>query len=161
MTKNRHNSNSHRESNHPQASTKNGPTAEILKAQVDVIVPVYRDFKATLRCLQSLLAHPQKTLFEIVVINDASPDREIVKLLERLKSENKITQIDNPVNIGFVDSANLGMMLHLDRDVVILNSDTEVSGDWLDRLRRAAQRLRDAEAVELDLAGHAVGAVQR
>lgn len=138
MTKNSQNSNSHRESNHSHASTKNGPTAEILKAQVDVIVPVYRDFKATLRCLQSLLAHPQKTPFEIVVINDASPDGEIVKLLEKLKSENKITQIDNPVNIGFVDSANLGMMLHLDRDVVILNSDTEVSGDWLDRLRRAA-----------------------
>jgi hypothetical protein len=30
------------------------------------------------------------------------------------------------------------MSLHSDRDVVLLNSDTEVANDWLDRLRRCA-----------------------
>ena len=32
------------------------------------------------------------------------------------------------------------MALHGDRDVVLLNSDTEVYGDWLDRLRHASRR---------------------
>jgi hypothetical protein len=35
------------------------------------------------------------------------------------------------------------MSLHADRDVVLLNSDTEVAGDWLDRLRRCARAHAD------------------
>ena len=35
-------------------------------------------------------------------------------------------------------TANRGLTLHPDRDVVLLNSDTEVNGDWLDRLARCA-----------------------
>src|SRR5262249_31632988 len=41
-------------------------------------------------------------------------------------------------NLGFVRSVNRGMQLHGDRDVVLLNSDTEVANDWLDRLHAAA-----------------------
>lgn len=44
----------------------------------------------------------------------------------------------NSANLGFVATVNRGMALHPDRDVVLLNSDTEVSGNWLDRLRHAA-----------------------
>src|SRR5439155_9965202 len=44
----------------------------------------------------------------------------------------------NDRNLGFVQSVNRGMALHPDRDVVLLNSDTEVANDWLDRLARAA-----------------------
>ena len=44
----------------------------------------------------------------------------------------------NERNLGFVRSVNRGMALHPDRDVVLLNSDTEVANDWLDRLQRIA-----------------------
>ena len=37
-------------------------------------------------------------------------------------------------------SVNEGMRLHAGRDVVLLNSDTEVAGDWLDRLAACAAR---------------------
>ncbi|HEX5313145.1 glycosyltransferase, partial [Aquabacterium sp.] len=39
-----------------------------------------------------------------------------------------------------VGACNFGMGLHRDRDVLLLNSDTEVYSDWLDRIRRAAYR---------------------
>ncbi len=41
-------------------------------------------------------------------------------------------------NLGFVHSVNDGMALHADRDVVLLNSDTEVPEGWLSRMREAA-----------------------
>jgi GT2 family glycosyltransferase len=104
---------------------------------VDVVIPVYSGFEDTRLCIESVLAHPQITPFELVVVNDSSPEPEISAYLQSL-SDTSVTLLTNEANIGFVDSANLGMMLHPGRDVVLLNSDTLVSGDWLDRLKRAA-----------------------
>lgn len=114
---------------------------------IDVIIPVYCGLEETRACLSSVLIHPQSTPFELVVVNDSSPEPEITAYLEELAAGGSITLLSNEVNIGFVDSVNLGMMLHPDRDVVILNSDTEVSGDWLDRLRGAARSAPDIATV--------------
>ena len=46
--------------------------------------------------------------------------------------------LENAENLGFVGTVNRGMSHAPDRDVVLLNSDTVVANDWLDRLRRAA-----------------------
>lgn len=107
---------------------------------VDIIVPVYRGLDETRRCLESLLAFPQQAAHEIVVINDCSPELELSTYLHRLAATAAITLLENPVNLGFVNAVNRGMTLHPDRDVVLLNSDTEVHGDWLDRLRRCANQ---------------------
>ncbi len=105
---------------------------------VDVIIPVYRGLAETRRCLESVLAFPQRSACEIVVIDDCSPEPELSAWLSTLAETGAITLLKNPVNTGFVNTVNRGMILHSDRDVVLLNSDTEVHGDWLDRLRRCA-----------------------
>lgn len=107
-------------------------------SMVDVIVPVYRGLVETRRCLESVLAFSQQTAHEIVVINDCSPEPELSAYLRELAGTGTITLLENPVNTGFVNAVNRGMVQHPDRDVVLLNSDTEVNGDWLDRLRRCA-----------------------
>jgi hypothetical protein len=45
-----------------------------------------------------------------------------------------INLIENAENKGFVGSANSGLFLNDDRDVVLLNADTLVFDGWLDRL---------------------------
>jgi len=105
---------------------------------VDVIIPVYRGFKETQSCLESVLAHLQTTEMEVVVINDSTPDKAIREYLENLANDKKITLLNNPINQGFVNAVNRGMTLHPERDVVLLNSDAEVHGNWLDRLRNCA-----------------------
>lgn len=114
------------------------PPADPQTPVVDVIIPVYRGLSETRNCLESVLAHPQITAMEVVAINDHSPDPHIGDYLDHLASNQKITLLNNPVNTGFVNAVNRGMTLHPLRDVVLLNSDTEVHGDWLDRLRRCA-----------------------
>lgn len=107
---------------------------------VDVVVPVYRGLSETARCLRSVLSASADTPFELVVVDDASPEPELAEALGRWASAGLFTLLRNPLNVGFVASCNRGIELHPDRDVVLLNSDTEVFGDWLDRLRRAAHR---------------------
>jgi GT2 family glycosyltransferase len=110
---------------------------------IDVVIPVYRGLEPTRRCIESVLAQRQEARHEVVVIDDATPEPEIAAYLDRLAAERRIALHRNASNLGFVQSVNRGMSLHTDRDVVLLNSDTEVANDWLDRLAVAAHRTAD------------------
>ncbi len=114
---------------------------------IDVIIPVFRGLDATQRCLASVLAHFQRAASSVVVIDDASPELEIAAWLDELAAQQRIELLRNASNLGFVHSVNRGLMLHPDRDVVLLNSDTEVANDWLDRLRACAYRTQDIGTV--------------
>ncbi len=106
---------------------------------VDVIVPVYRGLADTRLCIDSVLASSCQSAWRLVVINDASPDPEVTAWLrERAAQDSRITLLENTENLGFVGTVNRGMALSPDNDVLLLNSDTEVAGDWLDRIRSAA-----------------------
>ena len=105
---------------------------------IDVIIPVYKGLAETRRCIESVLAARQREPFATVVVDDASPEPEIARYLDGLARDGRIELVRNEHNVGFVQSVNRAMALHADRDVVLLNSDTEVANDWLDRLRAAA-----------------------
>ena len=108
--------------------------------RVDIIVPVYKNRALTRRCLHSVLKSRNETSFKLIVIDDCSPEAKIKADLAEMSAQNWITLIENERNLGFVATVNLGMSLHPDRDIVILNSDTEVYDGWLDRLHQAAYR---------------------
>lgn len=116
------------------------PRVDELKPSVDVIVPVYKGLVETLRCIYSVLISQDDTSFQLIVINDASPDDALVEELEMLAKRGLFTLLNNDSNRGFVHTVNRGMKLHKDRDVVLLNSDTIVSDTWLERLAAAAKR---------------------
>lgn len=101
---------------------------------IDIVVPVYRGLQETRRCLDSVLASPVSPSYEVVVIDDATPEPEIACYLDALATNDRVTLLRNETNLGYIGSVNRGMALHPERDVVLLNSDTEVANDWLARL---------------------------
>ena len=106
---------------------------------VDVIVPVYRGLGDTRLCIESVLASSCRTPWRLVVVNDASPEPEVTQWLREVAArDSRIVLLENEHNLGFVGTANRGMSQSERHDVLLLNSDTEVAGDWLDRIRRAA-----------------------
>ncbi|HJU23983.1 MAG TPA: glycosyltransferase [Casimicrobiaceae bacterium] len=107
---------------------------------IDVIVPVFRGAAATKRCLESVLASAQRAATCVVVVDDASPEAEISAYVDALATGRRVELVQSERNLGFVRAVNLGMAKHPDRDVVLLNSDTEVANDWLDRLAACAAR---------------------
>ena len=115
---------------------------------VDVIVPVYRGLADTQLCVNSVLASPLTTPYRLVVINDCSPEPAVTDWLrERAKDEPRMLLLENEENLGFVGTVNRGMALSSDNDVLLLNSDTEVANDWLDRIRKAAYSDRKVASV--------------
>ncbi|WP_306580188.1 glycosyltransferase family 2 protein, partial [Pseudomonas sp.] len=107
---------------------------------VDVLIPVYNGLNETLECINSALEARKRnrTPHRLVVIEDATPVPALAKALKVLAGKGRITLLNNPVNLGFIRSMNRGMALSPGKDVVWLNADTRVHGDWLDRLRQAA-----------------------
>ena len=106
---------------------------------VDVVIPVYDGLDETVACLASVLATVDTSWARIVVINDCSPNPQITAYLRELAVEHpQLLLLENETNLGFVGTANRGMANDVQRDVLMLNSDVEVAGNWLQRLREAA-----------------------
>ena len=105
---------------------------------IDVVIPVYAGEAETRGCIESVLGAGVTVPHEVVVVDDATPEPPIARWLDELAATGRVTLLRNASNRGFVHSVNRGMALHADRDVVLLNSDTEVPPGWLDRLAIAA-----------------------
>lgn len=107
---------------------------------VDIIVPVHGAAAATRRCVESVLAAKQQRPFELVIVDDANADPDLVRYLRGLAQLGRATVLEQAAQSGFAAAVNRGLALHPDRDVVILHSDAFVANDWLDRLAYHAQR---------------------
>jgi glycosyltransferase involved in cell wall biosynthesis len=104
---------------------------------VDVIVPVHGAAAAFGRCVASLERHTDLTRHRLLVVADGPQAASGEAILDRLAEAAGAAVLRQPERRGFVAAANRGMAFS-ERDVVLLNSDTEVTAGWLDKLARAA-----------------------
>lgn len=106
------------------------------KEPVTIIIPVYNAPEATRRCIDSVLEHTHIP-YHLHLINDASTDDSVQTLLEEYTHHPHITLTRHESNQGFVKTVNEGMQA-AKGDVVLLNSDTQVTHRWLIKLVSAA-----------------------
>jgi GT2 family glycosyltransferase len=99
-----------------------------------IIVPVFNALEQLEACLGSI-TRTVPTDAQIILIDDASTDSGVRPLLQSWVGEAKTCRrlLVHEQNRGFVATANHGMHL-AETDVVLLNSDTEVTSGWLQRL---------------------------
>lgn len=99
---------------------------------VSVVIPAYGKLPYTLACLRSVALHGAQVPFEVIVVDDASPDDSAAHL-ERIEG---LRLLRNPHNLGFVGSCNAGAAAAGGQFLLFLNNDTQVSPGWLDALLR-------------------------
>ena len=115
-------------------------TSNIHPRKVVVIVPVYRNLDVTRNCLESLMASDLPEHAAIIIIDDNSPEEAVSAYCQELTERFSIQLVVNDENLGFVGTVNRGFILHTDADIILLNSDTVVSNDWVQRLQACAYR---------------------
>jgi len=101
-----------------------------------IIIPVFNAPDHIEACLKSVeRTVPDDT--RVLLIDDASTDSSVLPMLRAWKDSKPSHRrlIVQPKNRGFVATANLGMRL-AKSDVVLLNSDTEVTPGWLECIGR-------------------------
>lgn len=116
---------------------------------VDIIVPIYNAYKAVEECINSIIKHTDLTKNRLILINDKSTDENILGLLNSFKNQYaslNIIVLDNEINLGFVGTVNKGME-YSDSDVILLNSDTEVSDFWVEEMEKCAYSQDDVATV--------------
>ena len=120
--------------------TRAVPAADTAAADWIVVIPVYRGYDETLAAVHAVLTAPQTTRFALHLVNDRSPDAELTAALEPLAGRGLFSYETNPVNLGFVKTCNRALRAFADKQVVLLNADALVFGDWLDRMAEHARR---------------------
>ncbi|MCK9230785.1 MAG: glycosyltransferase [Syntrophales bacterium] len=100
------------------------------KPTVSIVIPVFGKVEYTYQCLRSLRSHRSHYSFEVIVVDDRSPDNT----LDMLKNIKGLHIVRNRRNLGFIKSCNRGVKRARGKLVVILNNDTVVRSGWLDEL---------------------------
>ncbi|MEO7067955.1 MAG: glycosyltransferase [Rhodanobacter sp.] len=100
--------------------------------QVSIIIPVYGKLAYTLACLRSLAQYGAQVPFEVIVVDDASPDDSAATLAQ----VDGLQLLRNASNLGFIGSCNAGGAAARGEFLLFLNNDTQVTAGWLDALLR-------------------------
>jgi GT2 family glycosyltransferase/glycosyltransferase involved in cell wall biosynthesis len=112
--------------------------------QVSVIIPVHGKLAYTLACLRSLARHGAQAPFEVIVVDDASPDASAATLAQI----GGLRLLRNAANLGFIGSCNAGAAAARGEFLLFLNNDTQVTPGWMDALLRCF-----AERADCGIAG--------
>ena len=100
---------------------------------IDIIIPIYNAFEDLQKCIASIFACTDLNRHRLLLVNDASPDERILPYIKSLENTN-ILVIENENNLGFSGSINHGIRVSSNRDVILLNSDTLVTSDWVEKI---------------------------
>ena len=134
---------------HEAAAAPDGPKRpeDVLRASlVTVVVPVYNAYEQTRACLASLVRHGRSP-HRVLLIDDRSTDGRVWPLLRAYAAAHEhVVAVRNERNLGFTATVNRGCAL-APGDVVLLNSDTEVTADWLEKLSACAASAENVATV--------------
>ncbi|WP_268624021.1 glycosyltransferase [Paenibacillus alvei] len=112
----------------------------------DIIIPIYNAYEELVECVESVMKNTDYE-YRLILIDDCSPDKRIREYLNLLnKKHNQIVALYNEENLGFVSTVNKGME-YSDSDVILLNSDTEVTPRWLSNLNKCAYSSKNIATV--------------
>ncbi len=95
--------------------------------RVSIIIPAFGGPLLTFTCLKSVHANTPAGRYEVIVIDDASPE----PLQAELSEVRGITIERNATNAGFIASCNRGAAIARGEVLLFLNNDTIVTPGWL------------------------------
>jgi GT2 family glycosyltransferase len=93
---------------------------------VTVIIVNYNTTALTEQCIASVLAFTGSASYEIIVVDNASPDRSIENITHTFP---QVRLLKNEINAGFGSANNKGIREAKGEFVFLLNSDTQLISD--------------------------------
>jgi len=107
-----------------------------LPRDLSIIIVNYRTYQLTKQTIESVINREHPFSYNIYVVDNASADGSLEKLEEDFQDEVEdglVEFIANPENRGFSQANNQAITLSSSQYVLLLNSDTVVQGDCLEK----------------------------
>lgn len=112
--------------------------------KTSIIILSYNTYELTKGCIESIRQFTELGSYEIIVVDNSSRDESV----DWLKEQKNIKLICNSENKGFPKGCNQGMAVAEEgNDILLLNSDTIVTPNWLENLQKALYSADDIGAV--------------
>jgi GT2 family glycosyltransferase len=121
----------------PAGATEQAPRCSI-------VIPVHGRAGLTRQCIDAILDEPPQAIFELIVVDDASPDDTIDVLSAYGDTVRVVARRENG---GFARASNDGAAAARGEYLVFLNNDTLPLAGWLDELVTVADADPRAGAV--------------
>lgn len=115
---------------------------------ISVIIVSYNTKDLTLKCIDSVFSSQGSLDLEVIVVDNGSSDGSLEELRDLLKSKSgKLKLIENGQNLGFSKANNQGIKEARGKYILLLNSDTIVKDDSLNKLVGFAEKTPDAGVI--------------
>lgn len=116
-----------------EVSDERGVTGKRLP--VSIVIPVFGAAAQLRDCLESLSGHTPPGC-EVLVADDATPDGTVGEVADAFASRLALTYVRRAKNLGFVENCNeaIRSILPSGNDVLLLNSDTQVTAGFLEEM---------------------------
>lgn len=111
---------------------------KIVNALISIVVPIYNVEKWLARCIENIVLGQSFQRFELILVNDGSPDRcgEICE--NYAKKDNRI-KIIYKENGGVSSARNAGIVAANGKYIVFIDPDDLIREDYLSRLYQVAE----------------------
>lgn len=109
---------------------------------VHIILVNYNGWKVTCECISSLKRMENRE-WHAVIVDNASADGSLAELEKAYALDGQVSVVSAGANLGFAGGTNLGIRCALAQGaewILLLNNDTEVPADFLDRMTEKADR---------------------
>jgi GT2 family glycosyltransferase len=100
--------------------------------EIDIVIPAHNQAAFTLKCLRSIREFTKN--YRVIFVDNGSNREELKQVKEELENHPYLL-IQNTRNLGFVKAVNQGLSVITAPYVVLLNNDTKVVPDWIEKLK--------------------------
>lgn len=117
--------------------TVSAPRLRAHTASVEVVICVHNALEDIHACLEALLRYTRPPYRLLLVDDGSGPDTQ--QYLAQFAQEQNARLLRNDIAQGYTRAANQGLHRTTADYVILLNSDTVVTSDWLDRMIACAE----------------------
>jgi len=112
--------------------------------ELSIICVNWNSLDYLLDCLASIYEHTHGISFEVIVVDNASPEGGVETLEEQFP---QVQIVRSDKNVGFAGANNLGFRHSSGRHVLLLNPDTKLTGPAINIMLETIKSLPDAGIV--------------
>lgn len=113
-----------------------------------IVIPVYGQPELLSQCIRSITSAYTKESYEVILVDNRRDEKTSMAIDTLMQNHQFIKVQRNKFNYNFALGCNTGFMISSGKYVVFLNSDTEVTDNWLDELIAPLKNRKDIVATQ-------------